>query len=318
MGYYGNDFYSDELFHHGILGQKWGVRRFQNKDGTRIKFNNDKKVSPRALKNARDVINNAKYDEDISKTVVKTLNGDTSKLKAADEAVDEFVKNATPLKKECEEMFEIFKDEGQRNYYEACSEIAHHAEYSGGVKNMTLEDVGWASYMGIFEDGQQSNLTKYSMYADEKNLGKKCVDIDSKYTEYYKDTQSKCKKAISDALGEVGNESVNPEKENGWSINEALTTYKMDSIKSPYLYEAMDGSYAETFTSLDRQNIKDAKELSSKVYGGGKDANGWYYLHDAAENLGLDQTKVSDMSDSDWKRLNAEIKKEVEASKSNR
>lgn len=31
-----NDFLEyQELYHHGILGQKWGIRRFQNKDGTR-------------------------------------------------------------------------------------------------------------------------------------------------------------------------------------------------------------------------------------------------------------------------------------------
>ena len=32
MGFYYSD---DELAHHGIKGQRWGVRRFQNRDGTR-------------------------------------------------------------------------------------------------------------------------------------------------------------------------------------------------------------------------------------------------------------------------------------------
>ena len=34
MVYYGNVIYSPYISHHGIKGQKWGVRRFQNEDGS--------------------------------------------------------------------------------------------------------------------------------------------------------------------------------------------------------------------------------------------------------------------------------------------
>lgn len=52
-----------ELKHHGILGQKWGVRRYQNKDGTKT---NEGKERERLR---RRVINNMKTSKDANDIV---------------------------------------------------------------------------------------------------------------------------------------------------------------------------------------------------------------------------------------------------------
>ena len=58
----------DELYHHGILGMKWGVRRFQNKDGSLTPRGKSRKKSKSA-----DIPTHEDYSKAHNKKSVKSM-----------------------------------------------------------------------------------------------------------------------------------------------------------------------------------------------------------------------------------------------------
>ena len=103
-------YYSDELYHHGILGQKWGVRRYQNKDGSLTKaglkrygtgenYNKVKSAAEKAAKDRENARLRANVEKDIARAK-KKYGVQTPEEKRADEAskADKKNKSAEPDK----------------------------------------------------------------------------------------------------------------------------------------------------------------------------------------------------------------------------
>lgn len=77
MNYYGYDYWNaNSLSHHGIKGQKWGVRRFQNPDGSLTDAGKQRE------KFRRNIIRNRPMTDDIN-DIVRTLSKKEKKLLGA-------------------------------------------------------------------------------------------------------------------------------------------------------------------------------------------------------------------------------------------
>lgn len=83
MSYTDNDF---RLYHHGVKGQKWGVRRYQNDDGT-LTDAGKKRYSVQYTERTR-----AKHDERVNKLISEARSADYSTDKARYKMAKRFAK----------------------------------------------------------------------------------------------------------------------------------------------------------------------------------------------------------------------------------
>ena len=64
----------EELYHHGIKGQKWGVRRFQNPDGTRTNIGRSRYRRNYSKNDSVFVSGKVSYDKPINNSLKQELN----------------------------------------------------------------------------------------------------------------------------------------------------------------------------------------------------------------------------------------------------
>lgn len=228
------------LVHHGILGMRWGVRRFQNKDG-----------SYTAAGKKRYSVKDVENDIDAS---IKSNNEAYTRVKAngkkiadaADSLMEDYKKayNSATLSKEAKDR--IIKNLKQ-DFGVGCDDE--------DLYEMVVDDYAYEELMKTVNSKVQTKRASFDKLQDD----------------YWKDVESLTK----DVLEKYGNEKIkgHPLYNDGKAVANNLISQKLDTSMSSYIYRHFDDYWVndidEHYSAKDRfvsqlPSMKEYNALASK------------------------------------------------------
>lgn len=233
--------YSDELYHHGILGMRWGIRRYQNKDGTLTSAGKKK----RRMENQSNSKKEEKVDSTPKKKSVNELS-DTELRERINRLQME--KNYLDLEKQVSSLKPSEVSTGRKFVNHVWNKVVAPAATDAGKKILT----DWINKKGKdllnLNESSEDSLDSLRKEVSKLKLKKQKIELD-KYFEQEKNKDKKESKESADKKNkETSNSKDNKTKEDipnvtGTVFGEGTSKRSSnDSKKSrspePTIYEA--------------------------------------------------------------------------------
>lgn len=251
---------SDELYHHGIKGQRWGIRRYQNEDGTLT-------AAGKARYGTAENYKNFKEYKAKKETFNKAWNKAYSKSLAAYSPIKQHRENNT---KRWEDVYDKMVDaeKARLNYRESKKSIQNIPEVKARrekIKKAVIIGASVAAAAAVTYGGYklaQANpdLVQYGQYKIRKLIGKTGNNVKADWSDKPGDDSfSKMAKAglrdIESKYSDRAPSSMSDVTKKG--SNEAFSKLRDDAIKRS------NSNYADRIKSAD-DALKREQELGQE------------------------------------------------------